>query len=94
MIEEIDLEDYIEEVKFQMTEWDGLDEDIILDWEEKAREWVDTHQDKRMIKKHDEVTLLVKDEDIYSELARLYYRAVRDGKEREYWAKFHILGKQ
>lgn len=88
---EIDLEDYLEEVKFQMTEWDGLEEDIILDWEEKAREWVDSHSSKKIIKKNDDVTLLIKDEDLCWEIARRYYRAIKDKTEEQYWKTFDLL---
>ncbi len=88
---DMDLEDYLEEVKFQMTLWDYLEEEMILEWEEKAREWVDTHEDKRMIKKGEDVTILFKSEDIFEELARLYYRAKRDNTEEEYWKKFKLF---
>ncbi len=45
---EMDLEDYIEEVKFQMVDAydDVLDKETILTWEKKAREWVQKEQKK------------------------------------------------
>lgn len=88
---EMDLEDYIEEVKFQMLEWDKLTDDMIFEWEAKARRWVEEHNSKRIIKKGEDVTLLVKDEDYPAELARLYYRAKRDNTEHEYWMKFQLV---
>lgn len=89
-----DLEDYLEEVKFQMTLWDYLEEDMILEWEEKAREWMDNFHDpkcKRVIKKGEDITIRVKDEQIFEDLARLYYRAKKDGTEDAYWKKFSLL---
>ncbi|MDO5293579.1 MAG: hypothetical protein Q4F05_12625 [bacterium] len=91
---EYDLEDYLEEVKYQMTLWDYLDEEMILDWEEKAREWVKKFRDpkcRRIIKRGEDVTILIKDEDIFEELARLYYRAKRYDGEAEYWKNFSML---
>ena len=34
-VEYWDLEDYLEEVKFLMTEYEVLTENVILDWEKK-----------------------------------------------------------
>ncbi|MFV0343782.1 MAG: hypothetical protein ACK5JH_12985 [Anaerocolumna sp.] len=91
MMIEMDLEDYLEEVKFQMTEWDKLTDDMIFEWEFKAREWVDKHNSSR-IKKHGEnVTLLLKDEDYPQTLARLYYRAKCDNSEVKYWNDFQLF---
>ena len=89
---EYDLEDFLEEVKYQMTLWDYLEEDMIFEWEDKAREWVDRHANSRIIKKgKDDITILVKDEDMFEEMARLYYRAKRDQTEEEYWKTFKLV---
>ena len=89
---EYDLEDYLEEVKYQMTEWDGLDEEIILNWENEVRHWVETHEDRRIDKYNGDITLYLKDEEIFEVIARKYYRAIKDGTEREYWMNLHIVG--
>lgn len=91
---EYDLEDYLEEVKFQMTLWDYLEEDMILEWEDKAREWVakfNKPKCRSIIKRGEDVTILVKDEKIFEDLARLYYRAKRYDGEAEYWKNFSMI---
>lgn len=87
----MDLEDYIEEVKFQMTEWDYLEEEMILAWEDHAREWVEHHGDSQIVKKGDDITVYFKDEELPETMARKYYRAVRDNNEEEYWKNFDLL---
>ena len=87
----MDLEDYIEEVKYQMTEWDYLEEEMILSWEDKAREWVDHHADRQIIKKGEDITVLFKDEELPETMARKYYRAIKDRTEEQYWRHFDLL---
>lgn len=87
----MDFEDFIEEVKFQMIELDVLEESIIFDWEDRARDWVDSHNDRRIIKEGDDITLLVKDEEICEEIAKDYYRAVKNQLEDIYWNRFKLL---
>ncbi len=87
----MDLEDYIEEVKFQMTEWDYLEEEMILEWEDKAREWVEHHSDRQILKKGEDITVLFKDEELPETMARKYYRAIRDQKDDDYWKNFDLL---
>lgn len=94
---ELDFEDFIEEVKFQMTEFDRLTEEDILDWEEKARAWVDENPKQRYLKykSPDDIMVKLKNEDaaveVPQEIARLYYRAVRDDKVMEYWDDFKMM---
>ncbi len=87
----MDLEDYIEEVKFQMTEWDYLEEEMILGWEDKAREWTEHHFDRQIVKKGEDVTVFFKDEELPETMARKFYRAVRDDNEEQYWKDFDLL---
>lgn len=94
---ELDFEDFMEEIKFQMTEFDRLTEDDILDWEDKARGWVE-HNSKQHYLKYkspDDITVKVKNEDaaieVPQEIARLYYRAVRDDAVDKYWADFTLM---
>lgn len=92
-----DFEDFIEEIKFQMTEYDRLTEDDILDWEDKARAWVDENPDQRYLnyKSADDITVKLKNEDaaveVPQEIARLYYRAVRDDAVDKYWDDFKLM---
>lgn len=90
---EIDLEDFLEEIKFQMTEYEELDEKIILDWELRTRRWVKDHNDKkrRIVKLKRETLIKVEDEDITYTIAERFYRAYSTGKLEEYWAKFSLL---
>lgn len=90
---EIDLEDFIEEVKFQMTEHEELDEATIKDWESKARAWVDTHKDKkgRIIKGKEDIIIKVKDEDVMYEIAEKFYQSYRKDNIKDYWYKFTLL---
>ncbi|MBR3772803.1 MAG: hypothetical protein IKL07_11110 [Clostridium sp.] len=94
---ELDFEDFIEEIKFQMTEFDRLTEDDILDWEEKARAWVDENSEQKYLKykSADDITVKLKNEDaavdVPQEIARLYYRAVRDDAVDKYWDDFKLM---
>lgn len=89
---EMDLEDFIEEVKFQMTEFEALDEKTIKDWEKKARKWVDTHDDrKRIIKHRDEILVKITDEEACIDVAEKFYKAYKNDKIKEYWYKFTII---
>lgn len=89
---EMDLEDFVEEVKFQMTEYEALDEKTIKEWEAKARKWVDKHSDKKygIIKHRDEILVKVKDEEACIEIADKYYKAFKNDKLKDYWYKFTL----
>lgn len=88
-----DFEDYLEEVKFQMTEYDKLTEEMILDWEDKVREWVEEHQDKSYLvyKSPDDIIVKAKTEEHPETVARLFYRAVRDNALDKYWDDFELV---
>jgi len=94
---ELDFEDFIEEIKFQMTEFDRFTEEDILGWEEKARVWVKENQSQRYLKykSEDDIIVKLKNEDaaveVPQEIARLYYRAVRDDKVEAYWEQFKLM---
>ena len=92
-VEYWDLEDYLEEVKFLMTEYEVLTENVILDWEKKARKWVDNNIDgKNICKRHeDEILVIVKDENIFWDIALKYNNYYRKGKEKEYWDTFSLI---
>ena len=92
-VEYWDLEDYLEEVKFLMTEYEVLTEEIILDWEKKARKWVDSNIDGKNIRKRreDEILVIVKDENIFGDIALKYNNYYRKGKEKEYWDTFSLI---
>ncbi|ROR23454.1 hypothetical protein EDD66_11461 [Mobilisporobacter senegalensis] len=86
---EIDFEDFVEEVKFQMTEYEELDETTILDWETKLRKWVKEHKEKKFfhVKSKDDIAVFLRDEDEMYELAEKFYRAYKNNKLDEYWKK-------
>lgn len=92
-VEYWDLEDYLEEVKFLMTEYEVLTENVILDWEKKARKWVDNNIDGKNIRKRheDEILVIVKDENIFWDIALKYNNYYRKGKEKEYWDTFSLI---
>lgn len=92
---EFDFEDFVEEVKFQMTQFDNLTEELILGWEEKARTWIGKNKNKSYLKykSADDIMIRVKSEELTEaeEIALKYYRAVRDNALEEYWKKFKLL---
>ena len=92
-VEYWDLEDYLAEVKFLMTEYEVLTENVILDWEKKARKWVDNNIDGKNIRKRheDEILVIVKDENIFWDIALKYNNYYRKGKEKEYWDNFSLI---
>ena len=38
-----DIEDYLEEIKYLLTEYEEMTEEVILDWEDRAREYILKH---------------------------------------------------
>ena len=92
-VEYWDLEDYLEEVKFLMTEYEVLTENVILDWEKKARKWVDNNIDEKNIRKRheDDILVIVKDENIFWDIALKYNNFFRKDKEKEYWETFSLI---
>lgn len=92
-MEQWDFEDFVEEVKFQMTEYEDLTEEIILDWEARVREWIMKHSDgkKIIVKDKDDILVMVKDENIMYNIALRFHNAVRKGIQDEYWSNFSLL---
>lgn len=86
---EIDFEDFVEEIKYQMTEYEELDETTILEWEKKLRKWIKENRDKKCfhVKSKDVITVFLKDEDETYELAEKYHKAYKSNKVDEYWKK-------
>lgn len=91
MMMDMDFEDFMEEVKFQMTEYDILEESIIFDWEEQARSWVENHNTRHIKKNGDEITVLFDNEEICEEIAREFYKAVKNQQEERYWNHFKLV---
>jgi len=100
---EMDLEDYIEEVKFQMVDAydDVLNKDTILAWEDGARAWVEQYLDKRegaksasavlRFRSEDEIYVKLKSEEVCETMARKYYQAVINNALDGYWKNFCIV---
>ena len=92
----MDLEDYIEEVKFQMVDAydDVLDKETILSWEEKARDWVEKNHKKCQdirYRSEDEIYIRVKNEETCEAVAKKFYQAYIKKNTEEYWKKFKIV---
>lgn len=90
---EMDFEDFIEEIKFQMTEYDILEEEIILDWEERVRQWMKDNRHKSCVryKSEDDILIRVRNEDAMEEIALKFYKAVRNQQEDKYWKTFELI---
>lgn len=93
---EMDLEDYIEEVKFQMVDAydDVLDKEMILGWEERAREWVEKNRGKSPCIRYrsgDEIYVRMKNEEVCETTAGRFYQAVINKSTDEYWRKFKLV---
>lgn len=89
---EMDLEDYLEEVKFQMTEYDILDEKRILGWEKQARKWVAAHKTNPRIhyRSGEDIWVTVKSEEDLEKTAEKFSQAVKKEQTEKYW-KGNIL---
>lgn len=88
---EVDIEDYLEEVKFQMTQYELLTESVILDWEDRVREWIRKNGTKRKaitIKSEDDICIKLKKEEEMEEEALQYYKAVKQDQIENYWKQF------
>ena len=91
-MESMDIDDFIEEVKFQLTEYDVFEEKDILGWEKKARAYImkQRHNKNVIVKSEDEVWIKVHSNDLMEKIALEYYRAFRDKKIDEYWKNFKL----
>lgn len=89
----MDFEDFVEEVKFQMTEYDILEEEIIFDWEDRAREWLEIHEEQcnYIKRKGEDVLVKVPSEEICEDVARKYYIAVKNKQVDGYWDHFQLI---
>lgn len=87
-----DIEDYLEEIKYLLTEYDEMTEDIILEWEDKAREYIMSHSDGKKIKmkSEDDIQIAVKDEQIFWDMALKYHNFYRKGEVDKYWDEFDV----
>jgi len=88
-----DIEDFIEEVKFMLTEYDEMTKEIILDWEKKFREWIDKKSGSKYIKykSEEEIYIQVKDENIMYDIALRYHNAYRKKTFDDYWKNLKIV---
>lgn len=88
-----DFEDFVEEVKFQMTKYENLTEELILDWEKRVRLWILSKSDKKnvIVKSKDDIFVMVKDENIMYNIALGFHNAIRKGQQEEYWKNFSLL---
>ena len=85
-----DLEDYLEEIKYLLTEYDEMTEEIILDWEQKVREWVSKNlKDNKIKHNKDDIKIMIQDENIFWDMALKYHNYYRKGKQDEYWREFN-----
>lgn len=91
-MESMDIDDFIEEVKFQMTEYDAIREEAIFAWEEQARAYImkQKHNKNVIVKSADEVWIKVYDMNLMEQIALQYYRAIRDNTVKEYWKSFAL----
>ncbi|WP_167958675.1 hypothetical protein [Anaerosporobacter faecicola] len=91
-MESYDIDDFIEEVKFQMIEYDVLDESTILDWEKKARAYIGKQRGNKniIIKSEEEIYIKIKGEEVMEKIALEYYRAFRDQDLDGYWKRFRL----
>ncbi|MBE5934537.1 MAG: hypothetical protein E7262_01930 [Lachnospiraceae bacterium] len=87
-----DIEDYLEEIKYLLTEYDEMTEEIILEWEEKARECIIKMSDGKKIKmkNEDDIQIAVKDEQIFWDMALKYHNYYRKKQIDEYWKEFDV----
>lgn len=93
---EMDLEDYIEEVKFQMVDAydEVLDKAAILGWEESVRAWVEKDKGKSSCVRYrseDEIYVRVKNEEVCESVARKFYQAVVNKSLDGYWKNFKLV---
>ncbi len=87
-----DIEDYLEEIKYLLTEYDEMTEEVILEWEDKAREYIMSHSDGKKIKmkNEDDIVIAVKDEQIFWDMALKYHNYYRKGEVNKYWDEFAV----
>jgi hypothetical protein len=75
-----------------LTEYDEMTEEVILEWEDKAREYIMSHSDGKKIKmkNEDDIVIAVKDEQIFWDMALKYHNYYRKGEVNKYWDEFAV----
>lgn len=84
------VEDFIFEVREEILSYEELGEKKADEWEKQFRMWL---KDDKLKKKNvkisgDKVYYLIGDESEVFDIADLYFSAVEQKKEDEYWKKF------
>ncbi len=85
----LDIEDFIFEVKDEMSCYEDIGTDGADKWEADFRKWLENSKNKKNVfKKGDKLQYAIGDESEVFDIADEYLQAVEENKIREYWDKF------
>lgn len=89
---ELDMEDFIEEVKFQMTMYDILEEKLILEWESGFQNWIRKNKKNPavILRGDDDFRIRLRSEEQMEKAAGIFYKAVKNNNIRGYWKMFRL----
>lgn len=84
------VEDFIYEVKEEILSYEELGEAKANEWEKNFKAWLSNDKiNKKNVKTiKDKLYYMLDDESDIFDIADLYYSAVEQKKEEDYWKKF------
>lgn len=84
------VEDFIYEVKEEILSYEELGEAKANEWEKNFKAWLNNDKiNKKKVKTiKDKLYYMLDDESDIFDIADLYYSAVEQKKEEDYWKKF------
>ncbi|MFP4697898.1 MAG: hypothetical protein ACLFMO_04235 [Eubacteriales bacterium] len=87
------LEDFLEEVKLEMTGYEEIDEDLIKNWECRAKDWVYLNIGKknRIIKENNSIYVEIDDESEIFKVVDRYFSAIDNNETEKYWQGFFLI---
>jgi hypothetical protein len=90
---EFELDEFLEEIKVEMSGYEEITEELINNWETRTKAWIleNVNKKNRIIKNNNSIYIQLDDEsDIFKVVDR--YLAAVDGDEVEaYWQGFSLL---
>ncbi len=85
----IDIEDFIFEVKDEISCYEEIGIEGAEKWEADFRKWLESSKKKKnVIKKGDKIMFAVGDESEIFDIADEYLQALEENKLEEYWNSF------
>ena len=88
-----ELIDLIEEIKMEMEGYEEIEQEYILDWEEKVLDWskgIKSTKNK-IVKENNRIKVFIEDEADIFKIVDRYYSAIINNELEEFWKGFFLV---